>query len=324
MKGKSIWTIFLILTIGFFSLFTLWNTGYASGTTITVDDDGGTDFQEIQDAIDTSQNGDTIRVFEGTYHGFMVNKSVSLIGNGSDVTKIDAEGGRYGARISANWVNMSGFSVSGTRDEITFLIESAGIYITSNNCMISFNNCSNNDQGIFIEHASNSTIINNSCYLNEDSAIVIITSYNCQLLNNTCSSNGGGITFINTVSCSAINNLCSNNDCGIALFYANDCEIDNNICSMNNDYGINIDEISVNCSISNNTCTKNDYGIYTHKIEQNSYTGNVLIENEIANIEEYGKNNDDDGTNGGIIPGFELEVLIPSITIISYFYRKIR
>ena len=51
MKGKSIWTIFLILTIGFFSLFTLWNTGYASGTTITVDDDGGTDFQEIQDAI---------------------------------------------------------------------------------------------------------------------------------------------------------------------------------------------------------------------------------------------------------------------------------
>ena len=60
-----------------------------SGRTITVDDDGGADFTTIQDAIDNATDGDTIRVFRGGYDGpIIVNKSVSLIGNGSGNTRV--------------------------------------------------------------------------------------------------------------------------------------------------------------------------------------------------------------------------------------------
>ncbi len=38
-----------------------------SGKTWYVDDSGGADFEKIQDAINTADAGDTVRVFEGLY-----------------------------------------------------------------------------------------------------------------------------------------------------------------------------------------------------------------------------------------------------------------
>ncbi|MCK4613427.1 MAG: hypothetical protein KAU14_01380 [Thermoplasmata archaeon] len=68
-------------------------TQNAGARTITVDDAGGGNFTKIQDAINASENGDTIRVWEGTYfEDLVVNKTVSLIGNGSEVSVIDGKG----------------------------------------------------------------------------------------------------------------------------------------------------------------------------------------------------------------------------------------
>ena len=92
------------------SLLLLFRKGTA--ITITVNDEGNADYTKIQDAIDNSTNGDTIRVFEGTYtENIIVNKSLSLIGNGSEITVID--GGENGdvVMITADWVNISGFFV---------------------------------------------------------------------------------------------------------------------------------------------------------------------------------------------------------------------
>ena len=53
----------------------------------------------IQDAINASEDGDTIRVFAGRYEeNIEVNRSVSLIGNGSDVTTI------YGRQPLRRWI----------------------------------------------------------------------------------------------------------------------------------------------------------------------------------------------------------------------------
>jgi len=61
--------------------------------TLTVDDDGGADYTSIQAAIDNSSDGDTIRVFEGTYRELVsVNRSITLQGNGSEETIIDGSG----------------------------------------------------------------------------------------------------------------------------------------------------------------------------------------------------------------------------------------
>lgn len=45
--------------------------------------------------IDNATEGDTIRVYEGTYYeNVVVNKTVSLVGNGSEETTIEGGGGR--------------------------------------------------------------------------------------------------------------------------------------------------------------------------------------------------------------------------------------
>ena len=69
--------------------------GLAEARTWYVDDDGGAgaDFEKVQDAINASGDGDEIRVFEGIYYeNVVVNKTVSLIGNGSANTTIDGGG----------------------------------------------------------------------------------------------------------------------------------------------------------------------------------------------------------------------------------------
>lgn len=91
---KMITTIllgFLFLVIG--TLVLAFMIEETSGKTITVDDDGGADYENIQDAIDEAENGDTVRVHDGYYkENVVVNKSINLIGNGSENTTIDGMG----------------------------------------------------------------------------------------------------------------------------------------------------------------------------------------------------------------------------------------
>lgn len=77
----------------------------ASAKTITVSKNSSGDYDKIQDAIDNAIVGDTIRVFEGVYkENVVVNKSLTLIGNGTKNTTIDAEGNGIVVNISADHV----------------------------------------------------------------------------------------------------------------------------------------------------------------------------------------------------------------------------
>ena len=97
-------------------------------------------YNKIQNAVNASEDGDSIIVFEGTYfESVVVNKSVSLIGNGSEVTTIDGGGIGNVVTISSDWVNLSGFRVTGSGIESS----DSGIRIESDNNHISKNNCSN-------------------------------------------------------------------------------------------------------------------------------------------------------------------------------------
>ncbi len=85
-----------------------------SAETITVDDSGGADYEKIQDAIDASQEGDTIRVYEGIYYeNVVVDKTLTLIGNGSEETTVDGSYNGDVVKISVDWVNMTGFVITG-------------------------------------------------------------------------------------------------------------------------------------------------------------------------------------------------------------------
>ena len=77
-----------------------------------VDLEGGSDFTSIQSAIDSAKSGDTIYVWAGTYYeNVVIDKPLTLIGNHSSSTFIDACSFGDVVRIEANHVNFFGFSL---------------------------------------------------------------------------------------------------------------------------------------------------------------------------------------------------------------------
>ncbi len=88
-----------------------------TGTRATryVDDSGGQTYTTIQSAVNAASPGDTIYVYAGTYaEDVVIGKSVILTGQDRATTIIRGTGATDAVYISANGVQMSGFTVTGT------------------------------------------------------------------------------------------------------------------------------------------------------------------------------------------------------------------
>ncbi len=197
--------------------------------TITVDENGGADYEKIQDAMDVAEDGDTVRVYEGLYEeNVVVDKSVSLEGNGTDFTTIDGGGSGDVVVISADWVNLSGFTVTGSGDH-----PDAGIKVESNNIAISNCVCSRNHYGMHLEGDHN-TITSTTCDSNNYISISIKGDYNT-LANNICSNhNLTGIELLHYSDHNTLeNNTFLNNNRGISLVKSSHDSITNNYFSSN-------------------------------------------------------------------------------------------
>lgn len=72
------------------------------------------DYPTIQEAINAASDGDTVLVAAGTYYeNVVINKTIVLIGEGRDVTFIDASGGTA-ITVKANGVVMEVFTTKNT------------------------------------------------------------------------------------------------------------------------------------------------------------------------------------------------------------------
>ncbi len=251
-----------------------------SAATLTVDDDGNAEYETIQEAIDAAENGDTIRVWEGTYYeNVVVNKSISLIGDGIETTTIDGGSGDV-VQITVNWVNLSGFDIIGNKDW-----KDAGIRVESNHTIISNNRCAtNNHYGMYLLDSSHCTIENNIISNNLKGVYLIANSDYCTIINNTIlSNNGDGIYLQQCSSCTIQNNTCKNNWYGSNLFSSHENTLGNNTCSSNGDRGIYLSRSTYN-TISNNTVSGSSVGIF---IKTYSWY-NTAHYNDIYNNSEYG------------------------------------
>ena len=262
MDRKFLWSLhyfFFGLSAVFllFLLLTLLFGGTGEGATITVDDDGGADYETIQDAIDNATQGDTILVWNGTYYeNVVVNKTVSLMGNGSNVTTIDARRMGSAITITADSCYVSGFLVRKDGSDWG----DSGISVYSDHNIITDNICLDNNPGIFISFSEFNSISDNTCS-SGFIGILIYFSDNCTIEKNNCSRiDGQGIRLEASNNCTIQHNTISGSDYGIRLSYSLSCMIRNNSCSSNN-YGIQLTGCG-SSNINNNSVTENRVGIH--------------------------------------------------------------
>jgi len=154
-------------------------------------------YPTIQQAVNNATIGDTIIVRDGTYtENVNVNKSVTILAeNGSVLTIVQAVNSHgYVFKVTADYVNISGFTVNGA--------DKAGFYLYDVDCCsISDNNVSDNSKGIHLYSSNNCTLTRNNAYMNSRTGsykrdghgygIYLNYSNNCILTSNTAYSNNG-------------------------------------------------------------------------------------------------------------------------------------
>ena len=257
-----LYTVIALVTLGFIGILVfdgLTDAGSVdAATTRYVYPNGhlSGNYSFIQNAIDSSSDGDIIRVFAGTYdeNNLLINKKITLIGNSSKNTTIDGGGVGDVIKITVDGVHLSGFKIinsgSTTAGDWDAGIDLDDVY----NVTINNNNCSNNNVGIYVRNGGSNRIINNTCYLSTNDGIFLYYSNSNNIVNNTCIYNGAD---------------------GIILFGSDSSIVENNSCRANVYYGIWIERSDLN-KIRNNTCVASaQFGIYLIYSDQNTIAQNI-------------------------------------------------
>jgi len=153
--------------------------------TITVPDD----YPTIQAAINAANAGDTVYVRAGTYgEQVVVNKTLSLAGEGTENTIID--GAEMGSVVSifADNVNVTGFTIRNCG------VQYEGIRLNSSHNTIMGNNITANpDYGIHLFLSDYNIISGNNITNNRDGVTLYSSSFNTVSGNNIVNNNQFGI-----------------------------------------------------------------------------------------------------------------------------------
>lgn len=333
---KSRIILYIFLMLGFF-LIVLSIQSYA--TDIIVDSGGHGDYTKIQDAINASNDGDTIYIWNGTYTGDIeINRTgLNIIGNATNSVIINLDGGYYWDTYNVS-VNISYLTFINATDDaftpwdycnisycnFTDSDDSAddGLILIYNRNNVTVSHCNfNNNTGRSIgisgavTYSHNITIDN--CTFNDIEYAIYIeentdaaTIKNCEIT--TCNINGvriddsTGINILNT----SINNC---GDDGIYIYTCNDITIDNNVI---NDVGVDDNGIFLdntnNVIISfNNISNCDNSGIFNNYCD-NVYTYNNTISNTGFAI------NYNYGENGSITGNYILNSSTSGIILFPY------
>ncbi len=147
-----------------------------SGANIVVDDDGGRDYATIQSAINNAVIGDILYVHAGTYNeNIVVNKAITIIGNGSLDTIVSGGGAGDVVRVTASWVNISGLKIinSGSNSN------DGGLELDNvDHCRVTDNVITNNYQGLRLISANYNYVANNQANSNTLYGVYITSSSN--------------------------------------------------------------------------------------------------------------------------------------------------
>jgi parallel beta-helix repeat protein len=265
---------------------------------------GPGNYTDIQDAVDNASAGDTVFVYKGTYHGYVViTKSINLIGEEKNTTVIIGYFA-YTVYLLADWVNMSGFTIytngrlgegiridssynhfvdtiiDAPRDRIRVAgdhntisgnaIKNCYIFLNGDNNIISDNTITNTYFGLCLTGYASDNFISQNAFINSGVLINGDSVGNNIVTDNTV--NGRSLLYIDNES-----NAVLDGEAGQILLV--NCM---NITVQNQDLdnttvGIQLWN-SKNCVISRNTITGDHYGIslsgWNNTIQDNTITDN--------------------------------------------------
>jgi parallel beta-helix repeat protein len=281
MKKSSLLVAILVLVST--SVLTLTSFPDIRATTLYVGGGGPGNYTTIQGAIDDAGIGDTVFVFTGTYYeNVVINKTLSLIGENRETTTIDGGGVGDVIRVTANWVNVSGFSVTNSGPLPGPDVYDTGIELDSvQNSLIFNNNASGNQIGINLNSSEWNSVTGNIASSNSGSGIHLIYSLGNNITGNLATNNFCGIFLSHGTTWNNItgNNASSNSQRGIELYYADmNNVLRNNISS--NFIGI-ISAGSYANHISGNTLSSQDNGVYlSYDSNHNTVSRNIISFNE--------------------------------------------
>jgi parallel beta-helix repeat protein len=166
---------FLPLVAGFSSesgdSFSLCSGSQVTGDIIIVDDEGDGDYTSIKEALNSTDPGDTIEVYSGTYYEYDLDIEIEDItlkgilyelGNGNDIGKplIHGQGKGKVMRIWAKRFTITGFRIENGGGTIACGI--IGIQKDADNCVISDNDIAHAITGCVGIISNNNKILNNT------------------------------------------------------------------------------------------------------------------------------------------------------------------
>jgi len=284
--------------------------------------DGGafnTSSTPIQSAVNNATGGDTICVKDGTYHENVdvntANLTIQSENGTANCVVSAANSSVHVFNVTANWVNITGFTVQNAIGNYT-----AGICLNAtSHCSISDNNVTNNCYGIYLNSSSNTPLTSNTVsnntftgiYLDSSSnntltsntftadGLVVSDSYNNTVDNNTVNgkplvyfedtsnqtiTDAGQVVLVNCDNITVANLNLSNASVGVELWGTNSSEIRNNTVS-NTIFGIGLMEFSSNNNnLTNNTANSNGIGIYLSSSWNSTLTNNTANSNNHCGI----------------------------------------
>jgi parallel beta-helix repeat protein len=284
-------------------------------------------FSSIQAAINdpSTLDGHIIVTRSGTYNeNVVINKSISLMGMGWDTPVINGGGGGDVIYISASWVNVPGFSISGggavtgyagiefdnvqycrAYDNHISFNDCYGIYLNdADRNIISANNASGNYIGVCLRQSNANTITGNDVGTNDNEGVLLDLSHGNNVTKNMvhhnlydgiCLSTSDGNNIVaNTVS--------SNTWYGIFVWDDSDGNLVASNIVSNNEHGILLFEYCNDNIVFDNTISENDWGIDI--LDSNSINNKIHHNNIIENMaqakdETGGGNQWDDGYPSG-------------------------
>ncbi len=271
--------------------------------TINVGGLGDGNYSSINEAINNSNNGDIIYVYDDSSpynESILINKSISLIGEDKTTTIIDGINENSVITIKADNVHIMGFTIKNSKEGLfnagVILDNVEDVNVTENII------CNNVNCGIYVINSSSSLYIYNNDILYNGYGICVKNSLNNIIVNNNIEENLNGVYLIDSMNNIITQNNFTNKWTGLQVEYSNSNLISDNVFLKNADgvylyksfnnsiyqniinnnywFGVWLSNSSDNLINSNIINKNDDIGIYLHESDANIISENILSRND--------------------------------------------